>query len=99
VKLSYLHTGGIMGTRRSCELNVEELPAAERARILKMLDESGLRSKSFPQKLSKANDAFQYEIEFQDAGATHTARFDDVTMPARVRPLVEYLREKAGPLR
>jgi hypothetical protein len=99
MKVSYLQTGGIMGARRSFETNTRELPAAEQAKLLKMLEESGLTHKSLGERLGKANDAFTYEIKLDDGQKICTARFDDVTMPERMRPLVEYLRERAGPLK
>ena len=97
MQIRYRETLGFAGVQRGCELDTEELPSAQRDRLIDLVDESRLADAPTPRGRD-ARDASQYEIEIEDDDDLHAVHFDDTNLPDRVTPLLEFLREHAKPL-
>jgi len=97
--LSYHKSGGFMGVNRGCELDLSKMSHDERSKIESLFDVEefmSLKSGNTP----GAADVFYYNIEVvATAGQSHAVKFDDVTLPASLRPLVNYLDDHSTDLR
>jgi hypothetical protein len=97
MKVSYEESGGFANLRRGCQLDTDQLPAAEAAQ-LQCLIESSQAAQSMERRSPRARDAIQYDFTIERAGQTHHIAVDDLTMPASLRPLLQVLRKHARPL-
>jgi hypothetical protein len=91
---TYKQTGGFMGVNRLYEQNLSQLPKAEMQKLDQLVRQSGLMNASEKKTNPRACDVFIYDFSFTQAGKTYQAVFDDTTLPASYRPLVEYLKDK-----
>ena len=97
--ISYRKSGGFMGVNRGCDLDLSKMSHDERAKIESLFDVNdfmSLKSSTTP----GAADVFYYSLEVvATAGQSHQVKFDDVTLPATLRPLVTYLDGQSQDLR
>jgi hypothetical protein len=97
MKVDYELTGGVTGMNRSVIVNTDSLPPNE-AHQLKMLV-SNSNFFDIPSKLPSppgARDLLNHTITIEvGEEKSHTIQTNDITMPPELRPLVEYLTEKA----
>jgi hypothetical protein len=95
MKVSFRQSGGFGGLILGCELDTEKLPPAEAEEILRLMRESALDNIGTKSSV-KGADLMTYEIMVADKGRTTKAAFDDMTMPANVRALVDFLSRRAS---
>lgn len=97
--ISYRKSGGFMGVNRGCDLDLSKMSRDERAKIESLFDLEefmSLKSGTTP----GAADVFYYNVEVvSTAGESHAVKFDDVTLPANLRPLISYLDGRSTDLR
>jgi hypothetical protein len=91
---TYKQTGGFMGVNRLYEQNLSQLPKPEMEKLDRLVRESGLMKAPEKKTNPRACDVYIYDFSFTQAGKTYQAVFDDTTLPASYRPLVEYLKDK-----
>jgi hypothetical protein len=94
--------GGVAGlsARRVCEVDTERLPTEEAAAVKALvmtanLPELARRSHASVQR-ARADDTY-YEIGVQDQGQSHNVSASQLDMPAELRPLVQWLSNRAAP--
>ena len=98
MKVKFGQSGGYAGLRRGCELDTDSLPADEAATLQSLVEQSGiLQAKSG--RTPTARDLFNYDITIETSQGSHHVSFDDMTMPESVDPLLEYLQDRAKPVR
>ena len=95
MKVRYRQSGGVGGLILGADLDSEKMPrdeAEELARLVKQaaLDKIGVK------KSSRGRDLTNYEIILEDNGKTTKASFDDMTIPADVQPLLDFLNRRAS---
>ena len=84
----------------SCVIDIDDLGEVEAAQLSELVHEGELDEADAAlgsgdigsAKSLAARDTMNYRLQVTDGGRTVEHRFDDVTMPAVVRPLVEQLR-------
>lgn len=96
MKIKFKQWGGIAGgpvPDGDPWLDTAEMPASE-ARILEGLVAASNILSLKGTKSSWAQDAGRYEFEIIDGGVSHRVNFD-VSVPDSVKPLLDFLRERA----
>ena len=82
---------------RGTELNTNDLPPEEAATLRSLVRQSDLQS-PIGETESRARDLRTYEITVEtDEGEVHHVTFDDSNVSRGVGPLLDMLRERAGP--
>ncbi len=93
---SFAQSGGIMGMDKRYEVRLAELESAERQKLEKLIESSGLLKFKSEQRLTRgAADMFVYQFTAKGDKKEYAATFDDGTLPDSFRPLASYLQGKA----
>jgi hypothetical protein len=93
-KISYRKTGGFAGISKGVDIVVSSLSAEEQQQLQKLFDEANL-PKHQEKTTPGAADVFYYWIEATAAKGTYEVKYDDVSLPGSVRPLVQFLDSKS----
>jgi hypothetical protein len=96
----FQQTGGIMGVQKSCRVESRHLDIQEQQSLEDMVKQCCCSGSQ--RDLSSGKDVFQYYISVSmETGVTaedsYELCFDDLTLPAKCRPLVEYLQRFSSP--
>ena len=94
MKVYYRQTGGFAGLVLGCELDTEKLSAGEAEELARLVQQAAL-DKVGVKKSPRGRDLTTYEITVEDRGRAAKAAFDDMTIPAGVQPLLNFLRSRA----
>jgi hypothetical protein len=94
MKVRYRQTGGFAGLVLGCELDTEKLPRSEAEELMRLVQRAALDTVGI-KKSSRGRDLTNYEMIVQDNGRTTKASFDDMTVPANVQPLLDFLSSRA----
>ncbi|MGH7931501.1 MAG: protealysin inhibitor emfourin [Candidatus Binatia bacterium] len=95
MKVRYRQSGGFGGLVLGSDLDTQTLPpgeADELERLVKQadLDQAGVK------KSARGRDLTNYEIIIEHAGRTTKASLDDMTVPANVQPLLDFLNRRVS---
>ena len=99
MKIYFERSGGFAGFPISTEVDTHSLPPDEAHKIQGMIDNAKeffdlKESSSQPPK--RAADYFKYKVTVQkEEEEQNTIETNDITMPSNLRPLINYLIEKA----
>lgn len=94
VKVSFSRTGGVAGVKLETELESEELPASEAARLLELL-KAGRPRKLAASVARSGADRFRYRIDVESDGGRRTLELDEESLPENCRALVDCLVDVA----
>jgi hypothetical protein len=95
MKVRYRQTGGFAGMVLGCELDTEKLSPREAEELARLVQQAAL-DKVGVKKSPRGRDLTNYEIIVEDGGRSTKASFDDMTIPAGVQPLLDFLRSRAS---
>jgi hypothetical protein len=89
-------SGGFTGISTSVEIDSKLLSYDESEELKQLIDQSDFFEliKNDTIQVSMP-DQFQYTITIKDDRAKRTVEFSDITMPDTMRPLINYLSQKA----
>ena len=93
MKIRFRQTGGFGGLVLGCDLETSALPPAEAQELTRLIKQADLE-KIHARRNEKGRDLQIYEIAVENE-ITAKASFDDMSMPANVRPLLDFLRQRA----
>lgn len=93
MKLRFRQTGGFGGLVLGCDLDTSTLPPAEAQELERLIKQADLK-KAQTKRSDKARDLQQYEIAVENE-VTAKASFDDMSVEASVKPLLDFLRQRA----
>ena len=97
MKVRFLQTGGFAGLLRGCTLDTAEMGSTE-GRSLRALVEQ-LSFKEIDERSDRsARDVVAYEITVEDGKRTSSLRFEGLSVPEPVKPLLAFLQERSSPL-
>ena len=89
-------SGGFTGISSSVEIDSKLLSLDESEKLKQLIDQSDFfewsKSDTIPVDMP---DQFQYTITIEHEGEKRTLEFSDITMPDTMRPLINYLSQKA----
>lgn len=94
MKVRYRQSGGYAGLVMGCELDTDKLPASEAPELARLVRQAAL-DKVGVKKSSRGRDLTNHEIIVENNGRTTKASFDDMTIPADVQPLLDFLKSRA----
>lgn len=98
LKIRFKQSGGFAPLWRGCELDTAMMLPDEVVQLEYLLSLAGL-SKAVSMKTPGACDVLLYHIELEDdKGSLIALSFDQIALPAKIRPLVDFLLEKSQPL-
>ena len=93
----FRQSGGVQGFVRGVDLDTEALDAALVNRLQTLVAASGIHGQETTYS-SVERDLRQYEIVIRNEGVVASLACDDETVPAKARPLIRFLIERAGPV-
>jgi len=96
MRIHFERTGGVGGTRMSCEIVSERLRPEEQ----RQLDQLVADSRFFEMRAARYQDPdgadrFEYAITIDTGSGTHAVRVAEARLPARLRPLIRWLTRAA----
>jgi hypothetical protein len=94
--VKFLRSGGFGGLLNGCDLNTEQL-SAEQARELESLVKHSGFSDSQERRSASARDLRQYELTIEAGAKKFKVIFDDQTLPAEAKPLINFLLKLSKP--
>src|SRR5262245_18825200 len=94
MKVRFRQTGGFGGLVLGCDLDTSTLPPAEAQELAHLVKQAALE-KIQTRRSEKARDLQNYEIAVDGAELRAKASFDDMSIDANVKPLLEFLRQRA----
>ncbi len=92
MKIRFRQTGGFGGLVLGCDLDTSALPPAEAQELTRLVKQANLE-KIQTRRSEKGRDLQIYEIAVENEIAAK-ASFDDMSMPANIRPLLDFLRQR-----
>jgi len=91
--------GGLFATKPlSLDVDTGALSEEERGKLINLVNSSGvqdLEPQMLPPPAPSARDTFKYHLRITEAGENRSFAFDDSTVPASLRPLLDALRRRA----
>jgi hypothetical protein len=87
-------SGGFAGIAQTLEMKSDTLSQDDQDHLRKMIKDSGFFSFAEESKTGLP-DQFNYVITIKNDEQEKTIRMGETNMPASLRPLVDYLRQKA----
>jgi hypothetical protein len=90
------YAGAFAARPLTCVVNGDELPEPQRRWVQQMVDEPGPppRAPGDPDP-PRGGDVMTYRLTITAGGESRHFRFDDMTAPPGVRPLLQYLQQRA----
>ena len=98
MKIKFRQSGGYAGLIMGCELDTDLLPPKKATKLQSLVEQSDILQTKSTHSENTA-DLINYEITIETKAAKHQVRFDDLTLPENVLPLLDYLQTQAKPLR
>jgi len=98
MKIKFRQSGGYAGLLLGCDLDTKSLSSDEATQLESLVNNSGILQANSSRSDNTA-DLISYEMTIETQAGTHQVRFDDLTLPESVLPLLDYLQSQAKPLR
>jgi hypothetical protein len=100
MKIFFERSGGFAGISSSTIVDIHSLPPDEAHKIQGMIDNAkgffDLKTSSSSLPPKRAADYFKYKVIVEtEEGKKYTIETNDITIPSELRPLINYLMEKA----
>jgi hypothetical protein len=95
MKIRYRQSGGFGGLVLGSDLDSGTLSQGEAEELERLVKQAAL-DKAGVKKSTRGRDLMNYEITVEDKGRTTKAAFDDMTVPAHVQPLFDFLNRRAS---
>jgi hypothetical protein len=96
MKIRFRQSGGFGGIVLGCDLDVETLPPADAIALSRLIKDAKLAEVG-ARTNERGRDLTNYEITVEEKGATIKASFDDMSIPPKIEPLLDFLRDRARP--
>jgi hypothetical protein len=91
MKLSFRKSGGFAAMFQGCKFDTDANPAdAEALLVETMVKESDIMTET-SKRVAAARDVFFYTFDIELNGQTHKVTFDQLSVPPKVKPLLEFL--------
>ena len=97
MRVQFRQSGGFAPIFRGCDLDTETLPADEAHRLEHLIEESGILNLESA-RVPGARDVRLYEIALERGAGAYEIRFDHLSVPAKARPLLEFLQARSRDL-
>ena len=94
MKITFRQSGGYAGLTKGCEINTELLSSEEAQEIKSLVAQSGILEAQSKQSPNVA-DAYNYLIIIETRERTHQVSFDELSLPRKVIPLIDFLEDRS----
>ena len=95
MKLSFRKSGGFAPIYQGCDFDTEKNPQEpDSVHLLALILESGIMTEKSKQ-VPAARDVFLYSFEIELNAQKNRVTFDQLSVPAKVKPLLDFLLERA----
>jgi hypothetical protein len=98
MRIQFSQSGGYAGLRMGCDLDTNLLSPDESTQLESLVKTSGVLT-SHSSRSKNAADLINYEITIETNQGIYQVRFDDLTLPESILPLLDYLQSQAKPFR
>ena len=95
MQIIFERSGGLMGSKSSVTVNLDDLPPDQARMFRLLLDDANFFALSEDSLTPINPDGFQYIITVETDTLRHTIQTTDTTMPETLRPLIEKLSHLA----
>jgi hypothetical protein len=96
MRITFMLSGGFVGSIRGCRIDTTNLPDADRGAVEQLVEASGL-TESFERFAAAGRDRRQYDLAIERAARLVRVSCDDASLPDPARPLVSFLVKRAVP--
>ncbi|MEI6505722.1 MAG: protealysin inhibitor emfourin [Planctomycetota bacterium] len=96
MRITFILSGGFVGSIRGCRLDTATLPAVDRGDVEHLVEASGL-TESFERFSPTGRDLQHYDLAIEWATRLVRVSCDDASLPDPARPLVGFLAKRAVP--
>ena len=96
MRISFERSGGFAGITMKTAVDEEDLAPGEAQKLRQWVEETDFFN--LPGKIisrSPQPDRFQYELRLEEKGRQHTVTMSEEAMPPKLKPLIQWLMEKA----
>ena len=96
MRISFERSGGFAGITMKTAVDEKDLTPGEAQKLRQLVEEADFFNS--PGKITSRSpqpDRFQYELRLEEKGRQHTVTMSEEAMPAKLKPLVNWLVEKA----
>jgi hypothetical protein len=96
LRISFERSGGFAGITMKTALDEKDLAPEEAQKFRQLVEKADFFNS--PGKImprSPQPDRFQYELRLEEKGRQHTVTISEEVLPAKLKPLVNWLMEKA----
>lgn len=97
MRVKFRQSGGFAPIFMGCDLDTEALPAGEAEKLRHLIDESGIFNLEST-RVPGARDVRMYEIAIERDEGDYEITFDQLSVPAKVKPLLEFLQARSHDL-
>jgi hypothetical protein len=97
MRIIFRETGGFVPIFRGCDLDTDDLPVEEAARLAALVEASGILTLR-DQQVPGARDVRLLTVALETERASHRVTFDELSVPPSVRPLLDALRARSRTL-
>ncbi len=98
MRIFFERTGGFAGRKLQARVDTSALPEAEAGRLHRLVTDS--RFFDLPARLEASGpqaDRFRYVVTVQAESRSHTVQASEAAVPARMRPLLDWLTRQGRP--
>jgi hypothetical protein len=95
MKISFQRTGGFTGIPVTLNVDIDSLPEPDASTLRQMVKNADFFDLTESHLEKQIPDGFQYAITVEDKGQHRTIEATDVTLPEKLRPLVNDLSLRA----
>ena len=96
MRISFERSGGFAGITMKTAVDEKDLAPDEAQKLRQLVEETDFFNS--PEKImsrSPQPDRFQYELRLEEKGRQHTVTMSEEVMPAKLKPLIQWLMGKA----
>ena len=96
MRISFERSGGFAGIIMKTAVDEKDLAPDEAQKLRQLVEEADFFNS--PEKVvsrSPQPDRFQYELRLEEKGRQHTVTMSEEAMPAKLKPLINWLMEKS----
>lgn len=94
MKVSFRRSGGFAPMPLSCTIDTDTCSAEDAIQLRSLVASSGVMQASSA-TVPGARDVRLYVIDIEDDDLSHEVKFDDISIPAAVRPLIDFLQARS----
>lgn len=98
-RISFVSSGGFAGIQRGVDLQLDDLPEADRKKLTGLLQATRKRFSAEHTKSPAMPDGMNYHFEIADAGGTKIRDFTDSDLDPELYELVEFMNRHSKPIK